>query len=143
MFCSCCNRRSADAPSSSSGRCDCGPWYCRTCLLCVGHCRSATPGRWVDAGDELDEDAVEAKPDVILASVELPPMPDDEAILIYLAEYRAFDAAHRTMVQAMTAANTTVMAITAPSVERRSNGGKRSAGCVRPGRRCRIKNRAG
>jgi hypothetical protein len=33
-------------------------------------------------------------------------MPDDEAILIDLAEYRAFEAAHRGMIRAMSGRGT-------------------------------------
>jgi hypothetical protein len=53
-----------DRRAGSSG-CDCGPWYCRACLLCVAHCRCARPGRRVDAADELDDDDTSG-PDMIV-----------------------------------------------------------------------------
>jgi hypothetical protein len=59
-FCSCCDRRAALAV------CDCGPWYCNRCLLCVGHCHCRTPGIWLDMANELSDDTVEGQPDVIV-----------------------------------------------------------------------------
>jgi hypothetical protein len=53
-FRSCCDRRSA------TDACGCNPWYCRRCKLCAFHCRCETPWEWVDAGDELDEEDIEA-----------------------------------------------------------------------------------
>ncbi len=58
-MCNCCCVRSHAA---AAGGCDCGPWYCRQCRLCFGHCLCPIPDL-VDGG-ELDD---EGGTDVIVA----------------------------------------------------------------------------
>ncbi len=59
-FCSCCDRR------AGSDSCDCGPWFCLVCLLCVMHCRCAPPYYWGVDGNGRATDDDQGEPDVVV-----------------------------------------------------------------------------